>query len=151
MSQEATDTARAVLALREKHRRLITDKLGRAAANGHCVLEYLYEHPIARVSHVQNWIEASYPAANNLVARMANCGILEEFTGHSRNRAFRTETTSSYSTKAPNGKTANDRPIPRNQARCFSNWIFSQVLKTIWIHNLFTRRTHYATIENRQT
>lgn len=89
VSQEATDTVRAVLALREKHRRLITDKLGRAAANGHCVLEYLYKHPIVRVSHVQNWIGASYPAANNLVARMANCGILEEFTGHSRNRAFR--------------------------------------------------------------
>lgn len=89
VSQEATNTARDVLALREKHRRLITDKLGRAAANGHCVLEYLYEHPIVRVSHVQNWIEATYPAANNLVARMTDCGILEEFTGHSRNRAFR--------------------------------------------------------------
>ena len=89
VSQEATDTARAVLALREKHRRLITDKLGRAAANGHCVLEYLYEHHIVRVSHVRNWIGTTYPAANNLVARMADCGILEEFTGHSRNRAFR--------------------------------------------------------------
>ena len=89
VSQEATDTARAVLALQEKHRRLITDKLGRAAANGHCVLEYLYKHPIVRVSHVRNWIGTTYPAANNLVSRMADCGILEEFTGHSRNRAFR--------------------------------------------------------------
>ena len=89
VSQEATDTSRAVLALREKHHRLIIDKLGRASANGHCVLEYLYKHPIVRVSHVQNWIGTTYPAAYNLVARMADCGILEEFIGHSRNRAFR--------------------------------------------------------------
>ncbi len=32
-------------------------------------------------------VEDSRP--NNMVARMTNCGILEEFTGHSRNRAFR--------------------------------------------------------------
>ena len=61
---------------------------GRAAANSHRVLEYLYEHPIVSVKEVQDLIGTTYPAANDLVARMVNCGILREFTGQTRNRRF---------------------------------------------------------------
>lgn len=88
VSQQATDTVRRVLALREDHRRIITEQLGRAAGNGHRVLEYLYDHPIVSVHDVQNLIGTSYPAANGLVARMWKLGILKESTGHARNRRF---------------------------------------------------------------
>jgi Fic family protein len=88
VSQQATDTARRVLALREEDRRRITENLGRAAGNGHRLLEYLYEHPIVSVNEVQELIGATYPAANDLVARLVHSDILHEFTGQARNRRF---------------------------------------------------------------
>lgn len=89
VSKEATDTARRILALREDHRAIITDKLGRAAGNGHRVLETLFERPIVSVLEVQELIGTTYPAANQLVARLTEHGILKEITGNVRNRQFR--------------------------------------------------------------
>jgi len=88
VSEQATETARRVLALREKHRQTITDNLGRAAGNGHRTLEHLYRHPIVSVKQVQNLIGTTYPAANDLVSRLVECGILDEMTGQARNRRF---------------------------------------------------------------
>jgi len=88
VSQQATETARQVLTLREKHRLVITEQFGRAAANGHRVLEHLYEHPIVSVIDVQKLIGTTYPAANDLVSRMSEACILHEFTGQVRNRKF---------------------------------------------------------------
>ena len=88
MSKQATDTARRILALREEHRNVITDSLGRTAGNGHRVLEYLYQYPVISVDDVRDLIGTTYQAANNLVARMVKCGILQEFTRQSRNRTF---------------------------------------------------------------
>lgn len=88
VSQQATETARKILALRETHRQCITNRLSRAAGNAHRVLEHLFEHPIVSATDVQEIIHASYPAANNLVAQLVNEGILYEMTGHKRNRRF---------------------------------------------------------------
>jgi Fic family protein len=88
VSGQATDTARRILDLREAHRRAITENLGRAAGNGHRVLEHLYEHPIVSVNEVQSLIATTYPAANDLVARMVDIDILREVTGQARNRKF---------------------------------------------------------------
>ena len=67
---------------------MIIDNFGRAAGNGHRVLEYIYRHPIVSVSDVQSLIGTTYPAANDLVARLVRHGILHEFTGQARNRRF---------------------------------------------------------------
>lgn len=88
VSNEATDTARKILALREEHRSQITAKLGRAAGNGHRVLEYLYKHPIVSVHDVQEVTKTTYVTANQVVARLTQEGILREITGHMRNRQF---------------------------------------------------------------
>lgn len=88
VSVQATETARQIITLREKHRILITDTLGRAAGNGHRVLEKLYTVPIVTVQEVQNLIGTSYPAANDLVARLERLNILLEVTGQTRNRRF---------------------------------------------------------------
>lgn len=88
VSVQATDTARRILTMREEHRHAITENFGRAAGNGHRVLEYLYERPIVSVSNVQDLIGTTYAAANNLVARMVNHGILQEYTKQARNRRF---------------------------------------------------------------
>lgn len=88
VSRQATETARNILGLRESHREQITRSLGRAAANGHRTLEYLYEHPILSVKDVQELIKTTFPAANNLVANLRSLGILAEITGQARNRRF---------------------------------------------------------------
>ena len=88
VSGQAADTARRILTLREDHRRIITERFGHAAGKGHRVLEHLYEHPFISVGDVQALNGTTYPAANNLVARMVDAGILHEVTGHARNRRF---------------------------------------------------------------
>ncbi len=82
-------TARRVLDLRETHRTLVTAQLGRSAGNGLRALEALYREPVVTVSRVREFAGLSYPAANNLVARLVALGILEEISGHRRNRAFK--------------------------------------------------------------
>lgn len=89
VSLEAAATARRILALREQHRGLIADQLGGMAGNGHRTLEYLFAHPIVSVNEVRALIGTTYPAANELVGRLAKTGILTEVTGHARNRRFR--------------------------------------------------------------
>lgn len=90
-SKQATETARRILSLREQHRARITDELGRAAGNGHRVLESLYQRPIVSVADVQNLLGTTYAGANQIVARLTQLGVLREFTGHSRHRRFRYE------------------------------------------------------------
>ncbi len=89
VSEQATETVRRILSLREEHRRVITDSLGRAAGNGHRALDHLYEHPIVSVTDLERLTGTTYQAANDLVARLVDQGILEEFTGQIRNRRFR--------------------------------------------------------------
>lgn len=88
VSAQATETARRILALREEHRDAIASNLGRAAGNGHRVLEYLYKNPIVSVNEVHDLLSISYPAANNLVTRLTDCGIVKEITGHTRHRRY---------------------------------------------------------------
>jgi len=89
VSGEATTTARRILQLREEHRELIASRFGRGAGNAHRVLESLYERPIISVHDVQLLLGVTYPAANDVVARLLEHGILSEITGHARNRRFR--------------------------------------------------------------
>jgi len=91
VAREAAETARRILLLRETHRAAITEHLGRAAANGHRVLESLFTKPIVSVGDVQQLTGTTYMAANKLVARLTALDILREVTGHTRNRRFRYE------------------------------------------------------------
>ena len=89
VAQEAAETARNIQLLRKRHRRAITEGLERAAGNGHRVLESLFKRPIVTVSDVKALTGTTYVAANALVARLADLGLLVEMTGYARNRRFR--------------------------------------------------------------
>jgi Fic family protein len=89
VAKEATETARRILQLREAHREAIAQALGRAAGSGHRVLEFLYHRPLVTVGDVQKIIGTSYAAANTLVSRLVEIGVLAEMTGYARNRRFR--------------------------------------------------------------
>jgi Fic family protein len=91
VSRQAADTARRILQLREDHRAAIAEGLGRAAGNGHRILQYLYEHPIVSAKQVQELIGTTFPAANQIVHRLVKLGILREITGQARHRRFRYE------------------------------------------------------------
>jgi len=88
ISVQATETARRILLLRESERQLITEGFGRAAGSGLRVVEQLFQHPIVSVNDVSGWAETGFPAANNLVSRLVEAGILVEVTGQARNRRF---------------------------------------------------------------
>lgn len=89
VAAEAAETARRILRLREDHRSAITNRLGRAAGNGHRVLESLFDRPIVTVNDVQKMIGTTYAAANSLVSRLVELNVLDEMTGYARNRRFR--------------------------------------------------------------
>jgi Fic family protein len=88
VAAEAADTARRILHLREQHRSAITEHLGRAAGNGHRLLESLFDRPILAVNDARKLTGTTYAAANSLVSRLAALGILLEMTGYARNRRF---------------------------------------------------------------
>jgi Fic family protein len=88
VSLEATDTARAIVSLRETHRTRITDKFGRAAGNGLRILETLYRRPYITVSQVRDRLAISFPPASELVQRMVDADILVEITGQDRYRIY---------------------------------------------------------------
>ena len=126
VSEQATETARRILSLREQHREQITRSLGRAAANGHRTLEYLYQRPIVSVGDIADLIHTTYPAANNLVANLERLGILREITGRKRNRRYRYDpylelfdhqelATASKDEAAPTQNTEPHGPDPREQ------------------------------------
>jgi Fic family protein len=91
VSAQATETARRILALREMRREQITQSFGRAAGNGLKVLEQLFRIPIISVKKVQTITKTEFPAANQLVQRLVQLGVLKEITGQARNRQFRFE------------------------------------------------------------
>jgi len=89
VASEATDTARRIVDLRERHRAVVGELFGRGTANGLKVLERLYSQPLINVTEVAELTSVTFTAANSLVARFVQAGILEEITGNSRNRVFR--------------------------------------------------------------
>lgn len=88
VSLEATNTARAIVSLRETHRNQITENFGRAAGNGLRILEILYRRPYITVSQVRNQLGISFPPASELVQRMVDANILVEITGQDRYRVY---------------------------------------------------------------
>ena len=85
---ESTDTARAIVALREEVREDLLATLGRGAANALRLHERLFETPIVGVKQVGELLDLGFSAANRLIDRMVERGVLVEVTGHARNRRF---------------------------------------------------------------
>jgi len=89
VSQEATETARKIVDLREAHRQLIAEYFGRVAGNAMQVLETLYQKPFIKVQDIKDLTHVTYPAANQLMNKFVAHGLLTEVTGQARNRQFR--------------------------------------------------------------
>lgn len=89
VSQEATETSRKIVDLREAHRTLMAEKFGRVAGNAMQVLETLYQRPFIKVQDIKALLNVTFPAANQLMNKFVDHGLLTEVTGQARNRQFR--------------------------------------------------------------
>lgn len=88
VSQAATDTARAILQLRETGRMRVFDGVGKSAL-GQRLFDFLFERPILNIRMAGEHLDCSFAKANQLVEQFAQIGLLEEMTGWQRNRRFR--------------------------------------------------------------
>lgn len=113
VSQSATETARAIMNLRENHRQLIGDKLGGRAALGMRLLDYLFEQPLVSVALVEKRLDCSFVTANRLVEQLAELSLLRETTGWQRNRRYRYDPyLARFDALAPPGRTeASDSSV----------------------------------------
>ena len=89
VANEATETARKIVQLREEHRSILIENLGKGAANGLKLLESLYQRPIFTVNIVADFLDLSPQASNSLTERMEKLGLVREITGNRRNRIYR--------------------------------------------------------------
>ncbi|MBI3246543.1 MAG: Fic family protein [Deltaproteobacteria bacterium] len=88
ISMTATETARAILALREQHREMIMQQLS-STANGLKLLDYLFERPLLSIRMVAQHLNCSYGTAGSIIQQLEKLNILREITGQQRNRLFR--------------------------------------------------------------
>ncbi len=87
VANEATTTARAIVALREADWAQIRSE-GLAATNLMRLLDLLYRQPIVSAAYVRDRLQVRYQTANELIERLVAKGILTETTGQKRNRRF---------------------------------------------------------------
>jgi len=86
-ADEAVETARSILQLREQHRALAQEKgLG---VNGLKLLDLLFERPLVNVNLVKSHLNVSFATANKLVEQLERLELLKETTGGQRNRRYR--------------------------------------------------------------
>jgi Fic family protein len=88
VAEKATATARTILRLREGHRKLIQERMGRSAGRALSILESFYTGPIVSVQHAATSAGVTFKSANIILQELAEMGLLKETTGRKRNRRF---------------------------------------------------------------
>ena len=88
VGNEAADTAKEIVHLRQRDLDRISSKLGSKSGKAIQLLEHLYHQPIVDVRAVQETMSEGYQASNRLISSLEKIGILKELTGHQRNRKF---------------------------------------------------------------
>ena len=82
---EAVETAKKVIAFREKAMRAASD-LG---PNELKLVEFLFGHPLTDIQTAQKHLGVSYNTAAGAIAKLEKANLLKEATGRQRNRIFR--------------------------------------------------------------
>jgi Fic family protein len=90
VSESATATVRAILEVREAHRRLLAEG-DQGSLLALRLLDRLFEQPVTTIRLVEKYLECAYVTAAKLVERFEELGLLREVTGQRRNRRYRYE------------------------------------------------------------
>lgn len=88
VAEEATQTARQIVQLRERHRTLIMERLGTSATPALRLLEHLFERPVITVKEAAVVMERKFPNANRVVGELERLSVIQEVTARTRNRVF---------------------------------------------------------------
>lgn len=88
VSEQATESARRIVRLRDSHRELVQSKMGARAGKGLQLLDSLYSAPYATVPGVTQLMKCTYPSALSVVDDFVKFDLLHEVTGYKRNRLF---------------------------------------------------------------
>jgi Fic family protein len=86
-AEAATATARAIVALRERHRALVQER--GAGLSGLRLLDALFERPLVNVNLAAERVGVTFTTASKLVEQFVGLGLLEEITGGQRRRIYR--------------------------------------------------------------
>lgn len=84
---ESTETMRQVLTLREDDRARLAGE-GKASGNLLRALDHLFAQPVTTPQLLASSLSITYAAANNIISRLVDLGLLAEMTGFRRNRRF---------------------------------------------------------------
>jgi Fic family protein len=88
VAEDATGTARKIVQLREQHRKLVTESLGRSTSRALNLLENLYLQPVVSMAKVSEICGVTFQGASDMVKHFSSLGILKETTGQRRHRLF---------------------------------------------------------------
>lgn len=89
VAEEATNTARKIIANREETRELILNSTSGAKDKALLLIEELYQRPIISVLDVVDITNVAFATAGRLIDKLVELGILIEITGQQRNRRYR--------------------------------------------------------------
>ena len=85
-AEEAVDTARAIVDLRERHQAIAADAAG---VNGVKAMDCLFQRPLVNVKVLGDALDVTFATANRVIEAFQTAGIVDEITGGRRNRVFR--------------------------------------------------------------
>ncbi|MCY4402542.1 MAG: Fic family protein [Candidatus Poribacteria bacterium] len=86
-AQHGIDTFKAIIALQKDYETKILT-LGSRTKKAQKLLHLMYTSPIVNVRSVERELEMGYSSANRLLKSLIELNIIEEITGHTRNRLF---------------------------------------------------------------
>jgi Fic family protein len=87
VAEEAEDTAGRIVELREQVR--LEVRAASVTSTGLGLVDQLFERPIINVNLARQLLGISFVAANTVVGKLVELGILSEMTGGRRNRLFK--------------------------------------------------------------
>ena len=87
VSRSATETARRILELRQKHMALVRSEVPNQA-NAVGLLDYLFEQPIVTARLVEERLNCAFMTADKLLKQFVELKIVKDTTGGQRNRRF---------------------------------------------------------------
>jgi cell filamentation protein, protein adenylyltransferase len=90
VSLSATETARQILALREEHRKLISQEIS-SPGNALQLFDHMFQKPTFSVGNAKEVMDCAYGTANTIVEKLEELGLLREITGQERNRRYQYE------------------------------------------------------------
>ena len=88
VAEEATTSARKIVQLREQHRKIVQDKMGRGTSRALSLLESLYRQPVVSLSQISEVCDLTFQGASNLAEHFCSLDILKQSTEQRRHRLF---------------------------------------------------------------